>query len=636
MDAGEFVQLLTEILFTLLFLATVWQAAQERTRSSVETAALFGAVCGLFVVGPITDLFGLGETSVPAAVAIALLVSIPYLLARLTASFSDPPRWIPWLAAGVAVALTAATFVTGEEFPQWLLLASVTWFAISGAYTGLAFLREALRSIGLTRRRMEAVAVGSMLLMTAIVLALSGSIIAPAVDTPLVIARLLALVAGLSFWVGFAPPPGLRRWWQAPGVRAFLERASAVPRMSSEREALRVLERGAAEALGAPHATIGQHDERAGTLSYVASDGSDFVTPSDAFIGGKAFAAQRAIFFDDAPTQDPENADTYRRTGASAVLAAPITAGEARLGVLCVYSSRAPIFADDDLRLVTLLADQSAVVLESRRFSEEAAAVRALEATTRLKEEFLSAAAHDLKTPLTVLLGQAELLERIAMKSPAAPPDLDRVRRISNEARRLQRLVEELLDASRVEEGRLVRHVEASDLVELARDACARHQTEGVELALKADVPVPADVDRTRIVQLLDNLIGNARKYSSASIHVRVWHDGDMARIAVSDSGIGIPPEDAPHLFERFYRGSNVDERQHDGMGLGLYICRGIAEQHGGRIWAESNDAGGTTFNVALPAHEPASAVEGAGGQPSAATRTADPRSDAEPAAGVP
>lgn len=633
MDAGEFFQLLSEILFALLFAATVWQAIRQRTRPSIETAALFGAVSALFVIGPITSLLGLAATTLPAVLGVALLVSIPYLLARLTASFSDPPTWVPWLAAAVAVVVTGATIASGRDFPQWLLLASVTWFTASGAYTGVTFLREALRSNGLTRRRMGAVAIGSMLLMAAIVMALSGGLVAPGSDLPVIIARIAALASGMSFWVGFAPPIALRRWWQEPELRSFLEQASSVPRMHSEVDALRVLERGAARALGAPNATIGLYDEATNQLRYVGSDGADILTDAGDFIGGRAFGAQRAMFFDDAPTQDPANADTYRRTGASAVLAAPVTAGEVRLGVMCIYSSRAPIFADDDLRLVRLLADQAAVVLESRRYSEAAASVRALEATTRLKDEFLSAAAHDLKTPLTVLLGQAELLERFALKAPDAPTDLDRVGRIANEARHLQRLVEELLDASRIEQGKLVRDTQPNDLVELAREACSRHHGDGAAPVLRADEAVIGSVDRTRMVQLLDNLIGNARKYSTEAspIEVRVWRDGDEARIAVRDAGIGVLPEDLPHLFERFYRGGNVGERRHDGMGLGLYICRGIAEQHGGRIWAEANPIGGTTFHVALPvAGAAAGAAAGADGHSTESAR--DPRPEAEPA----
>ena len=603
MNAGEFVQLLSEILFALLFAATVWQAIRHPTRASVETAALFGAVSALFVIGPILALVGLADTTVAVVVAIGLLLTIPYLLARLTTRFSDPPRWVPWLAALVAVAMTAATISASPDFPQWLLLASVGWFTAAGAYTGLTFLREARRSIGLTRRRMEAVAIGSTLLQAAIVVALSAAVLAPGTDLGTVVARILALGSGASFWVGFAPPQALRRWWQQPELRAFLEQFSSVPHIASEREALRVLEDGAANALGAPHATIGIYDGDSDQLRYVSSDGSDFVTPSDAFIGGRAFTAQRTIFVDDAVTQDPANAETYRRTGAGAVLAAPVTAGDVRLGVLCIYSSRAPIFADDDVRLAELLAGQAAVVLESRRFSEEAASVRALEAATRLKDDFLSAAAHDLKTPLTVLLGQAELLERFAARTPSAPTDLERVRRIANEARHLQRLVEELLDASRVEDDRLVRNLEPNDLVELATEACARHQVDGARPIVQAEGPVTGRFDRTRIVQLLDNLIGNARKYSADAdaIEVRVWRDGGEARISVTDSGIGFLPEDLPHLFERFYRGGNTSDSRHDGMGLGLYISRGIAEQHGGRIWAEANPVGGATFHVALP-----------------------------------
>ena len=138
------------------------------------------------------------------------------------------------------------------------------------------------------------------------------------------------------------------------------------------------------------------------------------------------------------------------------MLAAPITVGDRRLGVLSVYARGAPIFADEDLALVQLLADQAAVVLESRALIDEAARVRAREEVARLKEDFLSAAAHDLKTPLTTLVAQAQLLERRATRHPEAPADLTSIQRMVAETNRLRTLVLELLDAARTEQGRLV------------------------------------------------------------------------------------------------------------------------------------------------------------------------------------
>ncbi|HEX9369576.1 MAG TPA: histidine kinase dimerization/phospho-acceptor domain-containing protein [Roseiflexaceae bacterium] len=170
----------------------------------------------------------------------------------------------------------------------------------------------------------------------------------------------------------------------------------------------------------------------------------------------RAFRAQRPIFSPNTHYGGAayEQLDLERR--AKAVLAAPIAAGPKRLDVLVVYAPRAPIFADDDLALLQLLADQAAVVLESRALIDEAARMQAREEAARLKEDFLSAAAHDLKTLLTTLVTRAQLLERRALRAPDAPADLASIQLVVQEGQRLKRLVIELLDAARAEQGRLI------------------------------------------------------------------------------------------------------------------------------------------------------------------------------------
>jgi signal transduction histidine kinase len=170
------------------------------------------------------------------------------------------------------------------------------------------------------------------------------------------------------------------------------------------------------------------------------------------------------------------------------------------------------------------------------------------------------------------------------------------------EAQRLSTLVTDLLDATRMEQGRLVSDREATDLVALISSVVARQQgVHPVELEVRG--AVVGMYDARRVEQVVENLVENAKKYSpeATPVQVTVYQQDGEARITVRDRGIGIPAADLPRIFERFSRASNVDDRKFHGMGLGLYICRGIVEEHGGRIWAESEIGKGSTFHVALP-----------------------------------
>lgn len=302
------------------------------------------------------------------------------------------------------------------------------------------------------------------------------------------------------------------------------------------------------------------------------------------------------------------------------MIAAPLTTEDRRIGALAVFADRAPIFVDDDQWLIELLADHTAVLLEARDLARQASELQAREEAARLKEEFLSAAAHDLRTPLTVVLGQAELLERRLARDPTAPVDAAGVSRMANEARRLRDLITELLDAQRLEQPGAVMDRVTLDL----RDVVEAVRNRQVEYGLALEVTQPAtpilsSMDRMRIEQVLDNLIENAQKYSTSGAHpeIRLWMEEREARFAVVDHGVGIPVVERDRIFDRFYRASNAQSITDTGMGLGLYICRRIVEEHDGRIWFEPTPGGGSTFTVALPIALPAAQPE----MPAAAPR---------------
>jgi signal transduction histidine kinase len=618
MSASALLQYLTQTIFVLVFLIVGARAVRRPRRADLDIALLYGVLSLIIALQWLDAVLGVRPGRYSAALAGGLLMALPYLMLRLLADFAGvPTRLMRAAEVGLALAVAGLILVL-PPMPLAPTIAYVAYFAVIEVYVAARFLREARRSTGVTRRRMQAVAAGSVCLGLVILLAPFQTLLPGLADLWSVLAQALGLACGVAYALGFTPPNLLRRAWQEPELRAFLGRAASLPRLPDTESIVRELEAGAAAALGAPSAAVGLWDPERRLLRYPSKAWRAGLPPLAApmytrtgvlehgpelFFAGRAFTAQQAIFTAN-PTRDAPDVSGYSQAyGSGSVLAAPITAGGRRLGVLVAIAERAPIFADDDLRLIQLLADQAAVVLESRALIDEAARVQAREEASRLKDDFLSAAAHDLKTPLTTLVAQAQFMERRALARPDAPSDLDGIRRMIREAKRLSSLVLELLDAARAEQGRLTGEREEVDLAELARESCQRLARDHSRCALDAPGPVVGRYDRRRMIQLLDNLLENAVKYSpgGGEVRVAVGRELDVARLTVRDEGIGIPAADIGRIFDRFHRGTNVDDRQFAGLGLGLFICRGIVEEHGGRIWAESQPGAGSSFHVELP-----------------------------------
>lgn len=225
----------------------------------------------------------------------------------------------------------------------------------------------------------------------------------------------------------------------------------------------------------------------------------------------------------------------------------------------------------------------------------------------RAKDEFLGIASHELKTPLTTLKAVTQLAQRrIEREGGAMPTYLTRIERAVD---RMQMLVDDLLDISRIESGKLALRPEPCDVVALCRQV-VEEQSAATRRAIKIEAPrrpIEAVLDADRIDQVLNNLLSNALKYSpphaKVMVTVQMAPGDDEIQITVRDEGQGIPEESLPHLFSRFYRvpGIEVQTGSGIGLGLGLYICREIIDRHGGRIWAESSPGQGSTFWVVLP-----------------------------------
>ena len=286
-------------------------------------------------------------------------------------------------------------------------------------------------------------------------------------------------------------------------------------------------------------------------------------------------------------------AEAARALGARASLAAPLSGRGQTLGVVVLLRARGR-FAADDVRLGEDLARVVSATIENARLHE-----RAQEAVAA-RDEFLSIASHELKTPLTSLVLHADSLRAAARRG-----QVEQVGRkaevIRRNVDRLSRLVTSLLDISRISAGRLDLEIEEVDLAEVARDVAARFDDEarraGCTLRIRADDPVVGRWDRMRVDQVATNLLSNAIKYGAGKpVELVVEGDGPRAILSVRDHGIGISEEDQRRIFQRFERA--VSKRNYGGFGLGLWIVRQIVESLGGRVRVQSAPGGGSLFTV--------------------------------------
>ena len=225
-----------------------------------------------------------------------------------------------------------------------------------------------------------------------------------------------------------------------------------------------------------------------------------------------------------------------------------------------------------------------------------------------LKSELLSIVSHDLRTPLTSVVGYLELLddEQVGPLNAEQRRYLAAVRRGAD---RLIALVNDLLFIARADAGKLELDLADTDLAELAREAVhallPKAADSSIRLGVRAAEPIQARVDRARIAELLENLISNALKFTppGGTVELRVAALKGNVVLEVADSGIGISAHDQRHLFERFYRSKQTQATP--GTGLGLSIVKAIAKAHGGRVSVESREGAGTTFRISLPATAP-------------------------------
>jgi len=360
-----------------------------------------------------------------------------------------------------------------------------------------------------------------------------------------------------------------------------------------------------------------------GRLDASASDGTDaelatrwraFVVArrpkvGDGVLGGvAATVTDRTATNEEIATGDP---DGVRELGLGWIHAVPIISGGRLLGVLAAAGRPGQPLDDRTRRLAAAVADRAGPAMQNAQlWSDLQERMSREQAAQRIKDDFLSIVSHELRTPLTSIQGYSQLLEgRLRGGHSGESKEMAHLGVIRSQVGRMRRLVDDLLDVSRIDRRGGV-SIEPADfnLAEEVRGAAARIGREHADRTIAVEAPdrMPVHADRDRIDQVLTNLIENAVKYSPDGGPVRVIAErrGGEVEVRVIDVGVGIPPQHRDQVFERFYQADgDAGRRRFGGLGLGLYISRAIVDAHGGRIWAAPNteDGTGSVFGFRMP-----------------------------------
>ncbi len=383
---------------------------------------------------------------------------------------------------------------------------------------------------------------------------------------------------------------------QAPDLRGSLNQASdflaEVLRADKIDAFMYEAETESLVALGTSNTTMGRLEHRVGLDRVPVANRGWMV---DVYQTGVPFYTGRA---DQEPGVLPGVVQTL---GVRSIAAVPLRVDDEIRGVLSAQSAEPEHFTTEDHRFLETVALWIGMVARRAELAERVAQNAAEEARRLAGEELVTLLAHDLGNYLTPLKGRLDVMQRRARREER-PRDLEDVTEASRALSRIQQLVSELLDVSRLDQGIFSLTVRPVDLIPIIRDVveARRGVRENIDIRTPEELIVPADPGR--ITQVLENLLGNAIQHTPDGLPIEVRagiedrDDGQWAFIMIHDEGPGIPAEMLPSLFHRFASGPRSS-----GLGLGLYLARGIIEAHGGSVTVESPPGSGTTFRIALP-----------------------------------
>ena len=619
--------LVIEALFTLIFVWSVVLYVRDRDRLQLDVSLVFACIGLLSLQDVVTGIWGRPPTWVTSA-TVAVLLAQPYLMLRLTSRLRHVPGWLTWSALVVVVGTAAPLVYVGASGHPVLVLVAVAAFVIVDLVAAGFLAAEASRRAGSPRVRLITASAATVMFGSALFVAGagSGSSNSAAFVTT---SRALALAAAIGYVAAFLPPAWLRRGWSASAAYAVSQHLMAAPTSEGGRETW------------ARFATVIRHTAGAeAAVVLIAPPSEDRVEEScsgvpagiPAAVNAQAIkqfvSAGRPYPASRAGNEIPDLAAPYaERLGTMFATAVPLLMTSGRTGVLILLNRYNSLFAEDDIRLLgelgahaAVVAERESVLAEQRRLTAElTASLTALTAASKAKNDFFSNMSHELRTPLNAIIGFSDLMRTQETVGDQKMVPADWVEHVFVSGHRLLNLVNDILDISKADAGKIQLRIEPVTVSEVFTEAVAtlRPLIDSKKLTVSAALPplmVMADPGRFR--QIIDNLLSNAIKFTpdGGSIHINGTHRDGSVQISVIDSGIGIRKADQQRVFEDFVQ---VGEAQAKGTGLGLPLTQRLVRAHGGQITLTSEVDHGANFTISLPEASPTA--------PAAPAATAEP-----------
>ena len=617
---AELLQYLTEIFFVLLVIITIVDFVRHRDKVRRDVALLLLSLTTAILLRLVRQITGIAIEDAPwmSLVGSLALLAQPYLLVRIVHYFRPVPPLVYRGALGGMLLSWALLLLLGTPLSPAVTLAMIFYFVAIDGYAVYAFVQGAFSSAGVARQRLRFAATGSAFLTLALFFIGVNVVVPELAPSTAPIVQAMAILAALAYYLSFAPPRGLRQGWQLAEMRDYLQQVQRA-RLKTAQGTLDSLYEAVNRAMGTDAVLIALWDDEQQALEIrKASEALAGTDLQSRAVVQDAWRQQKSgIVYRDARL-GAEDAQWMQGLDAETLLMVPMSTGSRAMGLLLVFLRHGSLFIEDDLRLLTIFAQQTAILLENYAMLDTLHA-QAQELERNVKErtlelqrsneqlrQFAYVASHDLQEPLRTISTYLQLIE---YRYPDKLDDEGRefINFAVEGAQRMKDLISALLQYSRVEAKQ--RDFGVVDSQKVLDNALRFLETaiREAEASVTHDPLPQVRADEQLLAQVFQNLISNAIKYRSSGrkleIHIGVDQKPGQVVFCVRDNGIGIEPQYLERIFVIFQRLHHNNE--YAGTGIGLAVCKKAVELLGGRIWAESEVDKGTSFYFTVPAQAP-------------------------------